>query len=221
MDGNTSFPRAALYKRRNGVVGSFRHIHRFPHLDAHPISCPTTIMLKILSMKKNEDAAAKKKPKTSAAQIRVQKDLTELDLPPTMKTNFPDPANLLSFTLTITPDEGMYQGGAFNFSFNINSNYPHEPPKVKCLQTIYHPNVDLEGNVCLNILREDWKPVLNLNSVMVGLQYLFLEPNADDPLNKEAAEELRKNREQFLYNVKSSMRGVNIKGVQYDKVLAQ
>jgi len=49
---------------------------------------------------------------------------------------------------------------------------------------IYHPNVDLEGNVCLNILREDWKPVLNLNSVMVGLQYLFLEPNADDPLNK-------------------------------------
>ncbi|KAI6153884.1 ubiquitin-conjugating enzyme/RWD-like protein [Pisolithus tinctorius] len=176
-------------------------------------------MLKILSMKKNEDAAAKKKPKTSAAQIRVQKDLTELDLPPTMKTHFPDATNLLNFTLTITPDEGMYQGGAFNFSFNINSNYPHEPPKVKCLQTIYHPNVDLEGNVCLNILREDWKPVLNLNSVMVGLQYLFLEPNADDPLNKEAAEELRKNREQFLYNVKSSMRGANIKGVHYDKVL--
>ncbi|KAL4062984.1 ubiquitin-conjugating enzyme/RWD-like protein [Scleroderma yunnanense] len=172
-------------------------------------------------MKKNEDAAAKKKPKTSAAQIRVQKDLTELDLPSTMKTNFADAADLLNFTLTITPDEGMYHGGAFNFSFNINSNYPHEPPKVKCLQTIYHPNVDLEGNVCLNILREDWKPVLNLNSVMVGLQYLFLEPNADDPLNKEAAEDLRRNREQFLYNVKASMRGSSIKGVQYDKVLVQ
>ena len=25
-----------------------------------------------------------------------------------MKTNFPDPADLLNFTLTITPDEGMY-----------------------------------------------------------------------------------------------------------------
>lgn len=49
---------------------------------------------------------------------------------------------------------------------------------------VYHPNLDLEGNVCLNILREDWKPVLNLTSVMVGLQYLFLEPNPDDPLNK-------------------------------------
>ena len=87
-------------------------------------------------MKKNEDAAAKRKPKTSAAQIRVQKgsfrlstdihllapenaddrsrllgyllDLTELDLPSTMKTHFPDPTDLLNFTLTITPDEGMH-----------------------------------------------------------------------------------------------------------------
>lgn len=91
--------------------------------------------------------------------------------------------------------------------------------------------------MCLNILREDWKPVLNLNSVMVGLQYLFLEPNADDPLNKgeyyhrlrvsrrsiskystEAAEELRKNRDQFLYNVKAAMRGGSLKNVQYDRV---
>lgn len=31
---------------------------------------------------------------------------------------------------------GMYKGGAFNFSFQINNNYPHEPPKVKCTQTV-------------------------------------------------------------------------------------
>lgn len=78
----------------------------------------------------------------------------------------------------------MYKGGSFKFTFAINNNYPHEPPKVKCVPKVYHPNLDLDGNVCLNILREDWKPVLNLNAVMVGLQYLFLEPNADDPLNK-------------------------------------
>jgi len=175
-------------------------------------------MLKIWSMKKDQEAAAKKKPKTSAAQLRVQKDITELDLPSTMETHFPDPADLLNFTLTITPDEGMYKGGQFKFSFTINTNYPHDPPKVKCLPKIYHPNVDLEGNVCLNILREDWKPVLNLNSVMVGLQYLFLEPNPDDPLNKEAAQEMTKSRDTFLDNIKKSMRGGYIKGVQYDKI---
>ena len=30
----------------------------------------------------------------------------------------------------------MYKGGSFEFSFNINANYPHEPPKVKCKQVV-------------------------------------------------------------------------------------
>lgn len=87
-----------------------------------------------------------------------------------MKTTFPNADDILNFTLTIEPDEGMYKGGSFVFSFAINQNFPHDPPKVKCTQKIYHPNIDLEGNVCLNILREDWKPVLNLNAVIVGMQ---------------------------------------------------
>ncbi|ORY30375.1 ubiquitin-conjugating enzyme/RWD-like protein [Naematelia encephala] len=176
-------------------------------------------MIKIWSVKKDEQAAAKKKPKMTAAQLRVQKDLTELELPSTMQTDFPDPADVLNFTLDITPDEGIYKGGKFHFTFAINPNYPHEPPKVRCTQKIYHPNLDLEGNVCLNILREDWKPVLNLSSVMVGLQFLFLEPNPDDPLNKEAAEDLRKNREGFIQNVKQSMRGGSVRGETFDRVL--
>ena len=106
----------------------------------------------------------------------------------------PDPDDLLHFRLIISPDEGFYGRGRFTFSFAIGHSYPHEPPKVKCVTKVYHPNIDLDGNVCLNILREDWKPVLTINSVVYGLQYLFLEPNPDDPLNKEAAEEMRANR---------------------------
>lgn len=87
-----------------------------------------------------------------------------------MRIDFANPDDILNFTLTIDPDEGMYKGGSFKFTFAISSNYPHDPPKVKCTQKIYHPNIDLEGNVCLNILREDWKPVLNLNAVVVGMQ---------------------------------------------------
>ena len=43
---------------------------------------------------------------------------------------------------------------------------------MKC--QVFHPNIDLEGNICLNILREDWKPVLSISSVIYGLQFLFL-----------------------------------------------
>jgi ubiquitin-conjugating enzyme E2 M len=105
-----------------------------------------------------------------AHSLTLATDLEELSLGTTMKTHFENPDDILNFKLTIDPDEGMYKGGRFEFDFKINQNFPHDPPKVKCTQKIYHPNIDLEGNVCLNILREDWKPVLNLNAVVVGLQ---------------------------------------------------
>eukprot|EP00913_Durusdinium_trenchii_P000652 g605.t1 len=56
---------------------------------------------------------------------------------------------------------------------------------------------ELNLKVCLNILREDWKPVLSISLVVYGLLYLFLEPNPGDPLNHEAAEVLRNNRGEF------------------------
>ena len=78
------------------------------------------------------------------------------------------------------------------------------------LSQVYHPNIDLEGNVCLNILREDWKPVLSVSSIIFGLQYLFLDPNPDDPLNKEAAEALRENPRAFEATVRRSLAGGHI-----------
>ena len=71
---------------------------------------------------------------------------------------------------------------------------------------MFHPNIDMEGNVCLNILREDWKPVLSINSVVYGLDFLFLDPNPEDPLNKEAAALLRDNPRQFEKVVSAGIR---------------
>lgn len=42
---------------------------------------------------------------------------------------------------------------SFVFCLQVGQGYPHDPPKVKCETMVYHPNIDLEGNVCLNILR--------------------------------------------------------------------
>uniref|UniRef100_A0A8C5PI60 NEDD8-conjugating enzyme UBC12 n=1 Tax=Leptobrachium leishanense TaxID=445787 RepID=A0A8C5PI60_9ANUR len=143
----------------------------------------------------------------SATKITTRTgDINELNLPKTCEIEFSDHDDLLNFKLVICPDEGFYKGGKFVFSFKVGQGYPHDPPKVKCETMVYHPNIDLEGNVCLNILREDWKPVLTINSIIYGLQYLFLEPNPEDPLNKEAAEVLQNNRRLFEQNVQRSMR---------------
>jgi len=176
-------------------------------------------MIKLFAAK-NQKKEGGEKPagkRASAAQLRITKDINELNLPKTCTTDFPDPDNLLAFKLIICPDEGMYKGGRFVFSFNVGASYPHEAPKVKCLTKVYHPNIDTEGNVCLNILREDWKPVLTINALIIGLQFLFLEPNPEDPLNKEAAEVLRHNRALFEDNVRRSMRGGAVGGVPFDR----
>ena len=85
----------------------------------------------------------------------------------------------MNFKITVTPDDGMYKRGVFVFDFKVPKTYPHDPPKVQCETTVFHPNIDMEGHVCLNILREDWKPVLTIQSVIMGLQ--ALRPPAPRP----------------------------------------
>ncbi|KAK3416049.1 hypothetical protein EUGRSUZ_H01237 [Eucalyptus grandis] len=112
--------------------------------------------------------------KQSAGELRLHKDITELNLPNSCAITFPNGKDdLMNFEVSIRPDEGYYAGGTFVFTFQVSPIYPHESPKVKCKTKVYHPNIDLEGNVCLNILREDWKPVLNINTVIYGLFHLF------------------------------------------------
>ncbi|PFH36112.1 RUB1 conjugating enzyme [Besnoitia besnoiti] len=159
-------------------------------------------------------------------EIRLQKELEDLDLPVQCVLTFSSastgargssgsggaiPAaahgagSLLDMQLKISPDDGYWKGGKFLFVISVPPNYPHDPPKVKCVDRIFHPNIDQQGNVCLNILREDWKPVLSISSVMYGLLHLFLEPNPSDPLNQEAAALLRSNPAEFQRQVRLSL----------------
>lgn len=144
--------------------------------------------------------------KSSPAQLRAAKDFREISLPNFVSIVQPNSADVMNYKITIKPDEGYYRGGRFSFDLKIPNTYPHEPPKLKCETSIYHPNIDQDGNVCLNILREDWKPVLTINSIIYGLLYLFYEPNPEDPLNTEAAELLKSDRRQFEMNVRRHIR---------------
>lgn len=175
-------------------------------------------MIKLFSVKdkqkKEAAAVAAGKPKQSAGELRLNKDLTELSLPGNININFPEGKEKpMHFEITIRPDEGFYRNGKFLFDFQISTGYPYDAPKVKCKTKVYHPNIDLEGNICLNILREDWKPVLSISSVVYGLQFLFLDPNPEDPLNKEAAVKFQENQRNFESTVQRSIHyGAQIDG---------
>ncbi|KAI5684237.1 hypothetical protein M9H77_05465 [Catharanthus roseus] len=171
-------------------------------------------MIRLFKVKEKQREAAESgdgkglPKKQTAGELRLHKDISELNLPKSCTMSFPGGKDdLMNFEISIRPDEGYYLGGSFEFTFQVPAAYPYEPPKVKCKTKVYHPNIDLEGNVCLNILREDWKPVLNINTVVYGLYHLFTEPNSEDPLNHEAAAVLRENPKLFQSNVKKAMLG--------------
>jgi ubiquitin-conjugating enzyme E2 M len=167
----------------------------------------------------SQEAAPGSSSKIQPGQLRMQTELSELELPLSCKIEFPDPADLMKFNVYIRPDEGFWRDGRYKFTFLIKPLYPHDPPKVKCETAIYHPNIDIEGNVCLNILREDWKPILSISAVVYGLIHLMLEPNPNDPLNKEAAELLRNNRPEFSRTVVRTLRGGFHQGITFPKLI--
>ena len=150
--------------------------------------------------RKVQKASGGKKRKTPG-EIRIQKDIADLDGGDVAQIKFPNANDLTKFNVVVTPDTGFWKGATYHFTFTIPAMYPHEPPKVHCDTKIFHPNINLEGNVCLNILRQDWKPVLDINAVIYGLIYLFYEPNPDDPLNKEAAQLYRDDIKMFERHV--------------------
>lgn len=174
---------------------------------------PEGTMIRLFKVKEKQREAAEnangKGPvkKQTAGELRLNKDISELNLPKSCSISFPNGKDdLMNFEISIKPDEGYYVGGTFLFLFQVSPIYPHEAPKVKCKTKVYHPNIDLEGNVCLNILREDWKPVLSINTIIYGLYHLFTEPNHEDPLNHDAAAVLRDNPKTFESNVRMFMK---------------
>ncbi|EAY12027.1 hypothetical protein TVAG_038730 [Trichomonas vaginalis G3] len=140
---------------------------------------------------------SEKKKKLSPAELRILKDLETADTLTGIAIKFPDPDDVKHFLIRIHPSEGIWKNGNFDFEFTMTDEYPFERPAVQCKTKLWHPNIQLYGPVCLNILREKYTPAIPLSNLILGIQYLFLEPNPNDPLNVEAAEEFTKDNIKF------------------------
>lgn len=72
------------------------------------------------------------------------------------------------------------------------------PPKVRFLTKIYHPNIDRLGRICLDVLKTNWSPALQIRTVLLSIQALLSSPNPDDPLANDVATEWKTNNEKAL-----------------------
>ncbi|XP_043818569.1 ubiquitin-conjugating enzyme E2 T isoform X2 [Dromiciops gliroides] len=86
------------------------------------------------------------------------------------------------------------------------AGYPFEPPKIRFLTPIYHPNIDSAGRICLDVLKLPpkgaWRPSLNISTVLTSIQLLMAEPNPDDPLMADISSEFKYNKPAFLKNAR-------------------
>ena len=75
-----------------------------------------------------------------------------------------------------------------------------EKPIVRILTKVWYPNI-MEpkdgGEICLSVLRKEYRPANPLRIIVDGLIFLFLQPNPKDPLNIPAAQQMLTNLSGF------------------------
>lgn len=139
------------------------------------------------------------------ASLRLQKELDELiKNPPTNCSAGSVDDDLFHWRASITgPELTPYYGGIFSLDIHFPSDYPFKAPKCNFTTKIYHPNINAAGSICVDILRDNWSPALTVSKILLSISSLLNDPNPDDPLEVEIADQYKNNKILFEETAKS------------------
>ena len=131
---------------------------------------------------------------------RIQKELKDLEKDPPANTSGGPvtESDMFNWKATIIgPEDSPYAGGLFFLNIHFPSDYPFKPPKLWFTTKIYHPNINSNGGIFLDILKDQWNPALTISTVLLSVCSLLTDPNPDDPLVPEIATLYKKDRQKF------------------------
>ncbi|CAF0843942.1 unnamed protein product [Didymodactylos carnosus] len=91
----------------------------------------------------------------------------------------------------------------------FSTEYPYQPPLMKFLTSMWHPNIYIDGNICISILHapgddersgekacERWSAAQNVRTILLSIISMLSEPNTFSPANLDASVEYRKWKEE-------------------------
>uniref|UniRef100_A0ABK0LBX8 Ubiquitin-conjugating enzyme E2E 1 n=1 Tax=Rattus norvegicus TaxID=10116 RepID=A0ABK0LBX8_RAT len=127
---------------------------------------------------------------------RIQKELADITLdPPPNCSAGPKGDNIYEWRSTILgPPGSVYEGGVFFLDITFTPEYPFKPPKVTFRTRIYHCNINSQGVICLDILKDNWSPALTISKVLLSICSLLTDCNPADPLVGSIATQYMTNR---------------------------
>merc|ERR1719259_646985 len=134
----------------------------------------------------------------STSAKRIQKELAEITVdPPPNCSAGPKGDNMYEWVSTILgPPGSVYEGGVFFLDIHFSPEYPFKPPKVTFRTRIYHCNINSQGVICLDILKDNWSPALTVSKVLLSVCSLLTDCNPADPLVGSIASQYTQNREE-------------------------
>jgi ubiquitin-conjugating enzyme E2 D len=137
---------------------------------------------------------------------RIRKEIEDMkkNPPDNCSAGPTDENDLFTWRATILGPEGSpYHGGIFNLSINIPADYPFKAPKIVFTTKIYHCNVNSNGAICLDILKDNWSPALTISKALLSICSLMDDPNPNDPLVPDIANLFVKDRERHDQNARN------------------
>ncbi|KAK8511773.1 hypothetical protein V6N12_000814 [Hibiscus sabdariffa] len=137
---------------------------------------------------------------TNPATKRLMKDLEKLlQEPPAGISAEPQKNNILHWDAIIQgPKKSPWEGGSFKLTLQFPEDYPNKPPTGRFISPMFHPNIDAkDGRIFIDILRDEWRPIYNVESVLISIQSLLCDPNPNSPANEEAAKLFIENKREY------------------------
>ncbi|KAM4651799.1 ubiquitin-conjugating enzyme E2 S [Discoglossus pictus] len=130
---------------------------------------------------------------------QVYKEVSTLTSdPPEGIKIIPNEEDITDVQVSIEGPEGTpYAGGIFRMKLILGKDFPAAPPKGYFLTKIFHPNVSNNGEICVNVLKKDWKAELGIRHVLLTIKCLLIHPNPESALNEEAGRLLLENYEEY------------------------